>query len=334
MRVSIIIPVYNVSDYVERCINSVMAQTYTDLECIIVDDCTPDDSVEKCERLIAQYNGPIVFKIMHHDHNRGLSAARNTGTDAAHGEYIFYLDSDDEITSDCIALMVAEAERHPEVEMVSAAIESIPHNDYYDKSFYSMYHHFDGNWNIRATFFAFDHPIHITAWNKLIKQSFISKTNLSFIDGILSEDEVWTFSFMLKCHSLSILPNKTYIHYDTANSIMNSFNYNSRCETLCTILDKNITQIGSPLARLQIYYCIQHLFEGYQGVRRKRYAVISRHLALLLFKQRKPLLSVQTIIYFRFYSSFHLKKYHESFFNYFNMIYQKESTLRTISPCE
>ena len=56
MKVSIIIPVYQVSDYIERCIRSVMAQTFTDIECIIVDDATEDDSIEKCERLIAEAN--------------------------------------------------------------------------------------------------------------------------------------------------------------------------------------------------------------------------------------------------------------------------------------
>ena len=95
--VTIIIPVYQVSAYVERCILSVMDQDYDAIECIIVDDATQDDSIEQCERLIERYNGPILFKILHHQYNRGLSAARNTGTDAASGDYLYYLDSDDEI---------------------------------------------------------------------------------------------------------------------------------------------------------------------------------------------------------------------------------------------
>ena len=91
--VSVIIPVYQVSDYIERCLNSVMSQTYKNIECVLVDDVTKDDSVEKCERLIESYHGSMQFKILHHEVNRGLSAARNTGTDAATGEYIYFLDS-------------------------------------------------------------------------------------------------------------------------------------------------------------------------------------------------------------------------------------------------
>ena len=93
--VSVIIPVYNVSPYVEECLKSVMDQTYKRLEVIIVDDCGTDDSMEKVERMLQDYAGEISFSILHHDCNRGLSAARNTGIDACHGDFISFIDSDD-----------------------------------------------------------------------------------------------------------------------------------------------------------------------------------------------------------------------------------------------
>ena len=330
MKVSIIIPVYNVTDYVERCIRSVMAQSYTDIECILVDDCTPDDSIEKCERMIDKYNGPIKFKILHHEHNRGLSAARNTGTDAATGEYIFYLDSDDEIIPDCINLMMAEMERHPDTEMVSAAITSIPHNDYYDIPYYKEYHHVDGNLALRTLFFGYKCSIQTTAWNKLVRSSFLKKYNLYFVEGILSEDEVWTFALMQHCKSLTILPERTYIHYDTVGSIMNSFNYNSRCDTLTIVLQNNVRQIERPLARLQIYRCLQHLFSAYPGVQRKSYASISRHLSWLLALNWRPILALQTYIYFRFgflRNIFHNK---EKFCSHIDRAYRLESKQITL----
>ena len=90
-----------------------MRQSYTDIECVLVDDASVDDSMVKCQKLIDEYDGPIQFRLLHHEKNRGLSAARNTGTKAATGEYVFYLDSDDEITSDCIEKMMLLAEKHP-----------------------------------------------------------------------------------------------------------------------------------------------------------------------------------------------------------------------------
>ena len=118
MKVSIIIPVYQVSAYIERCIRSVMNQIYTDLECIIVDDCGTDDSIVKCDRLIQAYSGPIEFIVLHHDQNRGQSAARNTGIRYAKGKWLFFLDSDDEITGNCIEILVRAAMETEKTEMV------------------------------------------------------------------------------------------------------------------------------------------------------------------------------------------------------------------------
>ena len=103
MKISIVIPVYNVAPYIEDCLQSVMNQTWQgDLECILVDDCGTDDSMQLIEQRLQTYVGKIDFRIIHHQQNRGLSAARNSGIDAVTGDYVYFLDSDDEITSDCI----------------------------------------------------------------------------------------------------------------------------------------------------------------------------------------------------------------------------------------
>ena len=90
MTVSIIIPVYNVAEYIEKCLYSVIQQKTYNIECILVDDCGTDNSIEIAEKIINQYNGPISFKLLHHNHNRGLSAARNTGINIATGDYVFF----------------------------------------------------------------------------------------------------------------------------------------------------------------------------------------------------------------------------------------------------
>lgn len=94
--VSIIIPVYGVEDYIARCARSVFRQTYQNLEIIFVDDCTPDNSIGVLRAVMEEYpERKAQVKILKHDHNLGLSAARNTGLEAATGEYIFHCDSDD-----------------------------------------------------------------------------------------------------------------------------------------------------------------------------------------------------------------------------------------------
>ena len=118
LMISIVIPVYNLSDYIERCIQSVISQSYKDIECIIVDDASTDDSIEKCERIIDAYRGPIRFSIIHHHQNRGLSAARNTGTASAKGDFVLYVDGDDAITNDCIEKLQKPLQNDNTIDMV------------------------------------------------------------------------------------------------------------------------------------------------------------------------------------------------------------------------
>ena len=217
MKVSIIIPVYQVSAYIERCVKSVMYQTYHDIECIIVDDGTKDDCIEKCEQLISVYHGSVQFSIIHHKENLGLSAARNTGTKAASGEYIYYLDGDDEITPDCVEKLVAPILRDESIEMVMGGVarydtrNSVP-KKILDKDYTS-------NAAVRDYFFS-KKGFYVGAWNKLIKKYFLVKNHLFFTEGLLYEDQLWTF-LMVKCLShLYRISDITYFYYMRPNSII------------------------------------------------------------------------------------------------------------------
>ena len=106
-EVSIIIPIYNVEKYVAECLNSVISQTYdhSKIECIIVDDCTPDRSMDIVNGIIENFKGEMTFVLHKHEHNQGLSAARNSGMDIATGDYLYFMDSDDYISEDCLECM-------------------------------------------------------------------------------------------------------------------------------------------------------------------------------------------------------------------------------------
>lgn len=93
MKVSVIIPVYHVESYIERCVRSLMEQTLKDVEFIFVDDASPDSSMDIVRRVVAEYNRDVTILV--HETNRGLPAARNSGLAIAKGEYIYHCDSDD-----------------------------------------------------------------------------------------------------------------------------------------------------------------------------------------------------------------------------------------------
>src|SRR5690606_35716287 len=114
--VSINIPVYKCEDYILRCLESVKNQTYQNLEILLVNDATPDNSIEIIDKFIAE-NPYLNIQLIHHEKNSGLSVVRNTVIDHSTGKSIYFLDSDEEITEDCIELLVKEIE-DKKVQMV------------------------------------------------------------------------------------------------------------------------------------------------------------------------------------------------------------------------
>ena len=103
--VSIILPVYNVEKYIGQCIDSIMTQTWPNIECIIVDDCATDKSIEVAKNRVTKYQlegGHIVFRFLSHKNNRGAAAARNTGLLASNSDYIWFVDPDDYIAEDSL----------------------------------------------------------------------------------------------------------------------------------------------------------------------------------------------------------------------------------------
>lgn len=212
LLVSVIIPVYQVSAYIERCLLSVMNQTYTNIECIIVDDCSPDDSIAKCERLIDGYEGPIKFRILHHEQNRGLSAVRNTGTEAATGEYIFYLDSDDHITLNCIERLIKEFEVDPNIEMVQGNNWMI--SDGSQNALFRLGQpiRITNNDESRKEFFQ-NRNIYISVWNRLLKKSFIEEHQLYCRESMAFEDLLWVYYLMRYLNKAYLCDKITHYYY-------------------------------------------------------------------------------------------------------------------------
>ena len=225
--VSVVVPVYNMAPFVERCILSVMHQSFPANECIIVDDASTDDGIARCKQLINKYNGPTHFFILSHDHNRGLSAARNTGTDAATSEYVYYLDSDDEITSDCLEKLVSPV--LDTIEMVLGEYNT----DYTAMLKWKwrgtqMRSHFtpigldklDSNEEICSWYYSLKGSKPDQVWNKLLRLSFIRKNKLYNEEGLLYEDLLWT-NKMLRCiEHVAFIHDVTYIHHRRPGSIM------------------------------------------------------------------------------------------------------------------
>lgn len=261
IKISIIIPVYKVEPYIVRCIESVLRQTYRNLEIIIVDDCTPDRSMDIAQSVINDYldvnvndnlNDNLRFVYLRHEHNRGLSAARNTGTDAATGDYVFFMDSDDELPDNAIEILCQEVRKRPGIEMVQGLRKYItPHKLNNSQTVFSLYVE-DNNWIRYHYYYEPKRIISTTAWNKLILKSFVTTNHLYFKEGLIHEDELWMFEVVKVLRKYAVISNLTYLHYSTEGSIMNTEDALQRSFHWNIILTEILKKLDNPYKKLQL----------------------------------------------------------------------------------
>lgn len=218
--VSINIPVYKCEKYILRCLESVRNQTYQNLEILLVNDQTTDNSLAIIDRFQKE-NPELNIRLIHHEKNAGLSVVRNTGIDYSAGDFIYFLDSDDEITSNCIQLLVNEI-LDKKVQMVMAQNRWINTFDGTTKDFgfptRSPKKIYDDNQEIFKAYSEGLFPI--PSWNKLIDLPFLKKEKIYFVPGLYAQDELWFFHLMLKIDSLSIIDDITYFYYLHSNSVI------------------------------------------------------------------------------------------------------------------
>lgn len=221
--VTVSIPVFKCEDFLEKCLLSVLNQSYQNLEVTLINDQTPDHSVQIAEEFIRKYNLKN-WKIYHLEENSGLSVVRNKGIDTAQGKYIFFLDSDDTITPDCIETLVAISERtgaemtvsQLECEQLETGEKSICIKIQAEESV------INGNDNLLK---AFSEGKMITyAVNKLFIVDYLRKNKLYFVKGLFAQDELWTFHLMLKMSKVAIHKGITYTYYLHKKSVIHNRN--------------------------------------------------------------------------------------------------------------
>lgn len=214
--ISIIIPVYRVERYLRTCMDSVLNQTYANLEIICVNDDSPDGSGE----ILKEYaeRDPRVSVIDRA--NGGLAAARNTGLEAAHGAYVGFVDSDDWIEPCMYASLVEAMEAADadlavcgvclEYEVAADARERTCDRRYFAR-YVTGFHPLDAS-VVRS--------LDVCAWDKLYRRDLIEKYGIRFPDGYRYEDNVFFWAYAIRCRSVAILEGKWYHYRRRPNSII------------------------------------------------------------------------------------------------------------------
>lgn len=256
MKVSIIIPVYKVEDYILECLNSVANQTLTTgIECLLVDDCGEDRSIKIAEHFVETYQGNIKFKILYHKKNKGLSAARNTAIMKAEGIYLFFLDSDDLITPDCMEVLWGVVEKYPNVDIVQPFIyrDGINPKDIPLKKCPS---YLDNRRKIRTDLCR--SKITDAGCNRLIRTDFVKANSLFFQVGYTQEDTIWVFDIQKHIRSIAFCNKYTYYYRYTPNSIMTSLTRDKEAIDFSKVHNLAIEKLrGRHPDSCEVYYFLQ-----------------------------------------------------------------------------
>lgn len=208
-KISIIIPVYGVEKYIKQCLESVINQSYKNLEIIIINDGTEDDSMKIVEKYLSDKRIKVINK-----ENGGLSSARNIGMINSTGEYIYFLDSDDWIENNTIKKLV---ENVKDTDIVGANFF------YYDEVIKKRKSEKDVLKNIPITKdeYLLTKNVETMVWNKLYKISFLKEKKVNFIEGIIHEDEEFTFKCYMNSPKVKYIEDYTYNYrVNRENSIM------------------------------------------------------------------------------------------------------------------
>ena len=230
---SVIIPVYNVEKYLEKCVTSVLKQTDSSTEIILVDDGSTDKSGALCDKLV-QENTNRYIQVVHQE-NKGLGGARNTAIQHAKGEFLFFIDSDDAIQENCFTRLSSYIDSHPDADIVAFdtskvdekgnqlyLIQSCKDADAYGSVFQ--------NKELLLT----DH----SACNKVIRKSLFTENHIEFPERLWFEDLATIIKLYPHAKKIGYIREPFYLYLQREGSIMNSENCDKNKDmlTACDML--------------------------------------------------------------------------------------------------
>lgn len=274
--ISVIIPVYNVEDYIEECLDSVVYQTYKKIEIIIVNDGSTDDSLEIIKEYKKEHSN---IKIIN-QRNAGQSVARNKGIEIAKGEYIYFLDSDDFIALDMLNVLM-KVFRNTNVDLIRFPANTfldninmeIDENKYNFNKYFFENRIYEKNDFLKITNKAFTaSPVLY-----IIKSNVLMEKNIRFFPNIIHEDDLFTIEVFLNIRSATYIAESFYKRRYrkgstmTTNTFQQSINsFKSKCiilRELYRMLDKHNQKSEITLIKTRITRTIEFLARNYPEIK-------------------------------------------------------------------
>lgn len=240
MKLSIIIPVFQVEDYIARCLQSIVSQDCSDCEIILVDDATKDNSMAIAHEILD--NADVHVQYLKHDKNRGLSAARNTGISNANGSYLLFVDSDDVLADGALKIFINSINNTGADCIVGNYMVVSDTGSYISKK-YSYNRVFTSTDSIINAYSNGDIPV--MAWNKCVKTDLIKGNKILFKEGIYHEDELWTFLLVNEVNSLAVIGIHTYSYFVRSGSIMTNTKLEQRLNSGIVVYSEMVKYVNN-----------------------------------------------------------------------------------------
>lgn len=316
IKFSIIIPVYNVQDRLERCINSVLNQHCQEIEVIIINDGSTDDSYSICKRFEEKYN----FITIINQKNRGLAAARNKGIDLAKGEYIVFLDSDDYLVPDKLNKIYVELQTR-KVELLGTVRKEIDENGKFLGNYYNCSKVEKGKIiNGRDYLRTYGCKYSVMVWQYIYKTEFIKQNKLYFFEGIYHEDSEFMTRVFMKVSRVYFSNILFYNYCYFESSIMRRKNI-KRCYDLIRVSElinktakkiKNDKKIKTHLSRYASYMAWESIHSCIiQGFDFKKFLSSNNNRKKIIrnIKTINKYTSIKVILYLHFDGILKITKY-------------------------
>ncbi len=219
IKVSVIVPVYKVESFIGRCMRSLMEQTLQDVEFIVVDDCSPDNSISIAKQVAGDYPDRLVTFIVH-EVNKGLPAARNTGLAVAKGEYVFHCDSDDFVEADMLEGLYEKAKSENADIVWCDWFLSFEKNERYMKQ-----PHYDSAMDALKGMLS--GVMKYNVWNKLVRRELYTVNAISFPAGYGMGEDMTMIRLFACAENVAYLP-KAFYHYVKLNATAFSNTYSEK----------------------------------------------------------------------------------------------------------
>lgn len=236
MDVSIIVPVFNVENYLMECLDSILSQNFHSMEIICVEDGSTDNSLELLELYEQKY---FQIKVIKHDKNRGLSAARNTGLEYATGKYVLFVDSDDILASEALNILWKEAEEKDVDIVYFNYIKFSDSSSYTFNTFQKVWKDYYGVCTGKEFFCSAmrDGELKGEAWRQFIRRDFLIEHQIAFLPGILHEDNLFSFYTIMEAKRVCNLNKNLYYYRQRENSIIRTMDAR-RAQSVFVILSE------------------------------------------------------------------------------------------------